>query len=217
MVSLSTSSFNLSAHDHHRRDLLPGGKSEQETTQHESDAAARGKMYGRLHQSQPNPLGSFTDRSGTTPSALTSYFQLLFQETHPNAAAVDLKISVDNAKARPDYRSKVRRRKKKKRIERSPSLTSNDGPCPPISPVSPPVASKQTSRWETGSPALTCGMRKTSPGSVAEECANSNAAMSTSTMPRRPIRSLMSESNDHRIPPPGLFVVLERTKNKVCL
>jgi hypothetical protein len=107
MISVSTSSFNFPSHDNKTGDLLPGGRSEQETAQHESDAAAatRGKIDGHdLTRSQPNPSGSSS--AITPPSALTSYFQLLFQgSTFPNSAGDDLTISVDNAKAGPDPRS----------------------------------------------------------------------------------------------------------------
>jgi hypothetical protein len=201
MASLSTTSFNLPSHDHNRGDLLPA--------QHESheSPASREKMDVRLTRSQHNPsAGSSSDRSDKPASALTCYFQLLFQETFPNNGG-DLKISFDNAKARRDYRSEGRSSSKKNRIERSLSLISEEDSCPPTAPVPPPaVVSKQISRWETGSPASTFGKKKMSVGRSAAARAFRNTSLPISTMPRQPIRSLMSESSDHRIPPGGLFV-----------
>ena len=183
MVSLSTTrnTFKLPSHDHKRRDLLHVGKSEQETSKHYS-AATRGKMEGLIIGRRPDPAES---SSITTPSALTSYFQRLFQEQKVTKCG-DVEIICDTAKARPDYHFQGSRKKKEERLERSLSLNSGEYRCSPTTPL----VSKHISRWETGSPASTSGMRKTSSsGNSAESCAVGNANTMTSTMPRRSMRS----------------------------
>ena len=184
MISLSAtrSSLKLPSHDHERKDLLHGGgKSEQETSKHES-AAAKAKMEGRIIQRRPDPAES---SSTTPPPALTSYFQLLFQGQNFKDCG-DLKILCDNAKARPDP---WRKKKKNKRLERSLSLSSDEDRCPPTTPL----VRKQISRWETGSPpASTSGMKKM-PSGYSAECAVRNANMTTKS--RKPI-----QSNVHRLP-----------------